>query len=153
MEGKIVVKSWKDTLVKAVAQAIPAYAMSCFDLTKSLCDEMSRMICRFWWAQQDKERKLHWVSWDDISRRKEKGGLGYKDLHLFNLAMLARQGWRLVQNPDSLCAQILRAKYSAQGSFLEAQERPGISYTWRSIIGEFEPCKKDWCGVLVMAVR
>lgn len=113
MEGKIVVKSWKDTLVKAVAQAIPAYAMSCFDLTKSLCDEMSRMICRFWWAQQDKERKLHWVSWDDISRRKEKGGLGYKDLHLFNLAMLARQGWRLVQNPDSLCAQILRAKYSA----------------------------------------
>jgi hypothetical protein len=55
-------KAGKETLTKAVAQSIPSYAMSCFDLTKSLCDEMSRMICRYWWAQQDKENKMHWVS-------------------------------------------------------------------------------------------
>jgi hypothetical protein len=40
----------KDILIKACAQAIPTFAMSCFDLTKTLCDEMSTMICRFWWA-------------------------------------------------------------------------------------------------------
>ena len=37
----------------------------------------------------------------------EEGRLGYRDLHLFNLAMLARQGWRILQNPDSLVAQLL----------------------------------------------
>jgi energy-coupling factor transporter ATP-binding protein EcfA2 len=94
-------KAGKETLIKAVAQVIPAYAMSCFDLTKSLCDDMSKMICRYWWSQQDKEIKMHWVTWEEVCRRKEEGGLGYRDLHLFNLAMLARQGWTIFQNPDS----------------------------------------------------
>jgi hypothetical protein len=55
-------KAGKDILIKAVAQAIPTFAMSCFDLTKTLCDEISAMICRFWWAQQEKENKVYWLS-------------------------------------------------------------------------------------------
>ncbi|XP_020177948.1 uncharacterized protein [Aegilops tauschii subsp. strangulata] len=35
----------KEIYVKAVAQAIPTYAMACFDLTKTLCDEISQLIC------------------------------------------------------------------------------------------------------------
>ena len=46
------------------------------------------------------------------------GDLGFRDLHSFNLAMLARQGWRLIQAPDSLCAQVLRAKYYPSGDIL-----------------------------------
>jgi len=33
--------------------------MFCFDLTKTLCDDIGRMICRFWWSQQEKENKMH----------------------------------------------------------------------------------------------
>ena len=84
--------------------------MSCFDLTKSLCDEINTMICRCWWSQQDNENKVHWLSWDTMCRRKEEGRLGFRDLHLFNLAMLARQAWRLIMAPDSLCGQVLKAK-------------------------------------------
>jgi hypothetical protein len=54
----------KDILIKACAQAIPTFAMSCFDLTKTLCNDMSTMICWFWWAQQEKENKVHWLSWE-----------------------------------------------------------------------------------------
>lgn len=129
---KLLSKAGKETLIKAVAQAIPAYAMSCFDLTKFLCDDMSKMICRYWWSQQDKENNMHWVSWEEVCRRKEEGGLRYRDLHLFNLAMLAQQGWRILQNLDSLCAQLLNAKYGTNDSLLQAKEGPGISYSWRS---------------------
>ena len=92
------------------------------------------MISRFWWAQQDKENKMHWLPCELLCCRKENGGLGYRDLHLFNLAMLARQGWRLLLNPDSLCAQVLRAKYFPDGDLLSVVEKPGISYSWRSIV-------------------
>jgi hypothetical protein len=46
-----------------------------------------------------------------MCRRKEEGGLGFHDLNLFNLAMLARQDWGLIMAPDSLCSQVLKAKY------------------------------------------
>jgi hypothetical protein len=58
---KMLSKAGKDILKKACAQAIPMFAMSCFDLTKSLCEEISRMICRYWWAQEENENKMHWL--------------------------------------------------------------------------------------------
>jgi hypothetical protein len=37
----------KEILIKSIAQAIPTYAMSCFNLTKSFCDQVRAMICRY----------------------------------------------------------------------------------------------------------
>jgi hypothetical protein len=51
---------------------------------------------------------------------KLEGGLGFRDLVLFNKALLAKQGWPLLQNPDSLTAKIFEAKYYENSSFLEA---------------------------------
>jgi hypothetical protein len=89
-EAPILSKAGKEILVKVVAQAIPIYAMSCFDLTKGLCDELSMMIGRYWWSQKDKVHKIHWLTWEKLTKSKKKGGLGFRDLHLFNQAMLAR---------------------------------------------------------------
>jgi hypothetical protein len=135
-------KAGKDILIKACAQAIPTFAMSCFDITKTLCDEISAMISRFWWAQHDKENKVHWLSWETLTKSKRDGGLGFRDLHGFNLAMLARQAWRLVIAPDSLCAQVLKAKYYPQTSTLEAKPTQGMSYTFRSILKGVELAKE-----------
>jgi hypothetical protein len=41
----------KDVLIKAMARAILTYVMSCFDLTTTLCDDIGRTVCRYWWAQ------------------------------------------------------------------------------------------------------
>jgi hypothetical protein len=101
---KLLSKAGKEILIKAVAQAIPSYAMSCFDLTKTLCDDIDSMIGCFWWAQQENEHKMLWLSKETLCTSKQTGGLGFRDLYLFNLVMLARQGLRLLINPGSLCA-------------------------------------------------
>jgi hypothetical protein len=133
-QEKLLSKAGKEIMIKAVAQAIPTYAMSCFDLTKGLCEEISSIIARYWWSQQDKTNKIHWVSWKMLTKSKSKGGLGFRDLYIFNLAMLAKQAWRILLFPETLCAQILRAKYFPGRSILETKARSGISYTWRSIL-------------------
>ena len=78
---------------------------------------------------------------EDVCTEEERG-LGFKDLHSFNLALLAKQCWRLIQNPDSLCAQVLKAKYYPDGDILEAGPKKGSSYTWQSIMAGIQTFKR-----------
>jgi hypothetical protein len=70
--------------------------------------------------------------------------MGFRDLHCFNMAMLAKQVWRLLSEPNSLCARVLRAKYYSDGKLLIAKLKSGSSFTWQSIMAGLE-CFKKGC--------
>lgn len=53
--------------------------------------------------------------------REKKGGLGFKDMKLFNSALLGKQVGRLMMHSSSLIAQILKARYYRNSSFTERQ--------------------------------
>ena len=65
---------------------------------------------------------------------KMEGGMGFRDLKTFNLTLLAKQGWRIQQNPNTLVHRVFKAKYFAGSSFREAQLGYRPSYVWRSIM-------------------
>ena len=69
-----------------------------------------------------------------MGRTKEKGDWGFRDLEWFNLALLAKQGWRIIQNSDSLASKILKEKYFPQASFLNAQLGRQPSFIWKTEI-------------------
>jgi len=62
------------------------------------------------------------------------GGIGFKRLHDFNIAMLGKQCWKLITNPNSLVARIRKALYYPRSSFADATVGFNPSYTWRSIM-------------------
>jgi hypothetical protein len=62
------------------------------------------------------------------------GGLGFKDFVLFNQAMLGKQCWRLITEPNSLCARVLKGRYFPDCDFLKAHKPRLSSFTWRSIL-------------------
>jgi hypothetical protein len=64
---------------------------------------------------------------------KNEGGMGFMDVVIFNQALLAKQCWRLFQNPTSLIARIYKAKYYPQSSIMEASLGTRPSFAWRSI--------------------
>ena len=45
---KLLSNARKEVLIKAVAQAVPSYTMSCFKLSNTLCEELTRMVRQFW---------------------------------------------------------------------------------------------------------
>ena len=92
------------------------------------------MINNFWWGQKVNERKISYVAWDKMCNPKAIGGMGFRDLKAFKLALLAKQGWRLLLNTSSLLHQVFKAKYFADMSFLDAQLGKKPSFAWRSIM-------------------
>jgi hypothetical protein len=132
----------KEILIKAIAQALPVYVMSVFKLPLGLCDELTRMIRRYWWGVENGKRKTHWVAWDIMLRPKDYGGVGFRDMRLFNQALLARQAWRLIQYPNTLCAQLLKAKYYPSGSLIDTVFTGNGSSTWHAIEYGLELLKK-----------
>jgi hypothetical protein len=101
----------KEILIKEVIHSIPVYAMSIFLLPKNICKKISNIIAQFWWGDDEKGKKMHWYAWWKMCFPKKEGGVGFRDFHSFNLAMLAKQVSRIIDDPDSLCAKVLRAKY------------------------------------------
>ena len=126
-------KAGKEILIKAVAQAIPTYTMSYFKLLDTLYDELTSMIRNFWWGQKQDERKLNWMSWDNLCKPKVDGGMGFKQLKPFNLALLAKQGWRLQMGQNSLVYHVFKARYFPICDFVEASLGNNPSYVWRSL--------------------
>ena len=78
-------------------------------------------------------RRINWMSWDRLCRHKNFGGLGFKDLHIFNLALLAKQCWNMLFNPTSLMSRLLKDRYFSRRDFLHANLGLNPSFIWCSI--------------------
>ncbi|KAL6206777.1 hypothetical protein ACLB2K_024023 [Fragaria x ananassa] len=73
------------------------------------------------------------MSWDKLCRPKEEGGIGFRDLHAHNLALLSKQGWRLVKNPSSLLGRLYKVRYFPNSDFWLAPIPSSPSASWKGI--------------------
>jgi hypothetical protein len=48
--------------------------------------------------------------------------------------MLAKQGRRLLTNPKSLCARVMKEKYYPNTPVLQTEACSGVTYAWRSVL-------------------
>ncbi|KAM6587872.1 hypothetical protein CsatA_010477 [Cannabis sativa] len=117
--------------------------MSVFLIPLGTCDEIEKLMARFWWKTTSSQGNgIIWMNWDRLSRPKDEGGLGFRLLHDFNLAMLAKQGWRLLCYPDSLVSRLYKARYFPHDDYLSAGLGRNPSFVWRSIWSSMDLLRK-----------
>lgn len=73
------------------------------------------------------------MAWDKLTVKKGGGGIGFRDIHGFNLALLRKQGWKFMSNPDSMVSRLVKAKYFSRVNFLGLTFGHNPSYCWCSI--------------------
>jgi hypothetical protein len=127
-------RAGKETLIKAVAQAIRNYIMSCYKIPEGCCNNIESMLSKFWWGSSENQRKVHWLSWDRMGKSKSKGGLGFRGFSDFNKALLGKQCWRIMNDETSLLSRVLKSRYFPKTNFMAANTGHQPSYAWRSLM-------------------
>jgi hypothetical protein len=80
--------------------------------------------------------KIPWVRWEEVCRPKKDGGLGVKNLMLFNVSLLAKWRWRLLSERDSEWARVLVARYGdVRRPSLNVSRPTKVSLWWKDLVG------------------
>jgi len=119
------------TLVQSTIASIPSYAMQTLRLPRSLCDEIDRKSKQFLWGGTFQTRSIHNVSWGQITKSKQAGGLSFRTMRENNATFLTKLGWWLLVEKDKLWSQVLRAKYChSRCDISKFQPKAEASNTW-----------------------
>ncbi|KAL0684835.1 hypothetical protein Bca4012_051683 [Brassica carinata] len=108
--------------------------MPCFCLPKDTCARLRSAMIEFWWSSGCNRKKIAWMGWQKLCKSKDLGGLGFKDLEKFNQALLAKQAARVMNNPDSLLARVLKQRYFKNNTFLDCGLGSRPSFAGQSIL-------------------
>jgi hypothetical protein len=77
----------------------------------------------------------------------------FKILRDFNLAMLAKQIWRMHTNPTTLLSKCFKSKYFPLSNVLKAPIGSNPSYAWRSMHQAIWIIAKGSCWKIGMDIR
>ncbi|XP_075507390.1 uncharacterized protein LOC142544216 [Primulina tabacum] len=77
--------------------------------------------------------------------RNALGGLGFRQLETFNQALLAKQIWRIISEPDSLVARVLKGRYFRHQDIMEAEMGINPSSIWRALMWSRSLLAKGLC--------
>ena len=102
-------------LLKFVLSAIPVYFLSFFKAPSGIISSLDSIFSKKKLGGGEDVRKIAWIKWDNICLQRDNGGLGVKMLKEFNISLLGKWVWRLLEERESLWNVVIRAKYGEEG--------------------------------------
>ena len=128
-------KGGRLTLIKSTLSNIPTYFLSFFPIPAALAHWMEKMQRDFSWGGLGDELKFYLVKWDTICNPIQCGGLGVRNLIMFNGALLGKWLWRYGHECEALWRQVIDCKYAFEvggGTTSVSRDPHGVSL-WKHI--------------------
>eukprot|EP00253_Pinus_taeda_P007926 PITA_07926 len=120
-------------LLKAILQSIPVYSLSIRVASKGVCAKLRDIFGKFIWGGPTQQRKWALVSWTNLIKRKDEGGLGLRDPEVLNKVIGAKLWWRWLQGGTDVWKKIWDYKYNMPEQIeekLKIQNTPQGSSIW-----------------------
>jgi hypothetical protein len=138
------------TLINSVLSSLPLYFFSFFRAPKCIIQQLVRIQRNFLWGGGSNDKKICWVNWDHICLPTDKGGLGVKNLELFNIALLSKWKRRFLSDGEAIWSELLRFRYGHLPSAVLGDgpmlQRTKASTWWKDVIGKDRGSDANWFG-------
>lgn len=107
----------KITLIKSVLLSIPIFCLAGCKVPFSVVDKIDRMIRNFLWSQDGHSYHPHMISWAQVTKPKEEGGLGLSYLRNVQQALIGKLLFRLIDLREEPWVQWIYSSYYLQDKF------------------------------------
>jgi len=92
-KGKLLSFGGRAVLIQNVLNSIPIYFMSVIIPPRCILLDLHRVFAKFFWKFRDVGNNKHWVSWSELCKPKEEGGLGFRSIFDVSKALFAKLWW------------------------------------------------------------
>jgi len=131
-KGRFLSMAGRICLIKSVLTSTPLYYLSLFRAPVVVCKSITRIQRRFLWGWGKEKESISWVSWKALCKSKEEGGLGLRDIRMFNSALLAKWRWRLTVEEKGRWKDLLVSKYGSNSEVVPSPVKLQ-SWWWRDL--------------------
>jgi hypothetical protein len=132
-------KGGRITLIKSTLSNLPTYLLSLFPIPISVANRIEKLYRDFLWGGLGDDFKYHLVSWSMVCIPTREGGLGIRNLRLFNKALLGKWLWRYEHEKEALWRSVVDAKFGSLQAGWCSLDPPG-SYG----VGLWKFIRKGW---------
>ncbi|GJS99190.1 RNA-directed DNA polymerase, eukaryota, reverse transcriptase zinc-binding domain protein [Tanacetum coccineum] len=121
-------------LIASILSSMQIYWASIFLLPKFVIYEINKMLKGFLWCQGELTKGNAKVSWDNICKHKDQGGLGLKNLYVWNEVLLVKHLWNVAAKKDTLWVRWINVKILKGRSIWEISTKSNSSMGWKNIL-------------------
>lgn len=121
-------------LIKSVITSLANFWMSAFRLPSGCMKEIERLCSVYLWSGTDLNYRKVKVSWVDICKTKQEGGLGLRQLNEVNLVSCLKLIWRILSS-NSMWVNWIKIYLIRKGSLWSVRENTQTgSWMWKKIL-------------------
>jgi hypothetical protein len=103
-------KGGRVILIKSTLFNLPMYFLS-FPIPTSVANHIEKLQRDFLWRGIGEEFKYHLVSWAKVCSSISEGGLGIRNLRMFNHTLLGKWLWRFGIEKDAWWRTVVKSKF------------------------------------------
>jgi hypothetical protein len=132
-------KGGRVTLIKSTLSNLPTYFLSLFPIPSSVSSLIEKLQRDFLWGGIGEEFKFHLVNWSKVCSSISNGGLGIRNLRIFNKALLGKWLWRYAHERGAWWKSVVDAKYGSTWASWCSLKPPGSHG-----VGLWKNIRKGW---------
>ena len=88
--------------------------MSLFPIPISVALRIDKIQRDFLWGRMGEGKKFHLVNWSQVCQPLKMGGLGVRNLRIFNQALMGKWLWRYGNEEDAFWSHLIFVKYGRE---------------------------------------